>query len=457
MTELETALRAAVDACRTDPEARGPLAARIARTPPVDVAEVLSRWDPDAQVAVIRVAAGAAAGGPERAAAILEHLPYDAQARVLAALGRPVAAQVLQEMSPDDVANLLGDLEPEAAEPILTLLPPADQAEIRELMEYPETSAGGLMTPEFVGVGADLTAGEALAELRRLAPDADTAYYVYAVEADGRLAGVLPLRELVSAEPDRPVREIMVTQVVAVPPDLDQEDVARLLERYDLVAVPVVDGAGRILGVVTVDDVLDVVRAEASEDLTRLGGSQPLDEPYLASGIGALVKKRLGWLLAFFVASSVTGSILRAREAVLEQVIALAFFIPLMADTGGNAGSQAATLVVRGLAVGEIRLRDALRVLGRELAAGLVLGALLAGVAFVRALSFGQPPVLATTVALAVAAVVTLASSLGALLPLAAARLRIDPAVVSAPLITTLMDSLGLLIYFAIARALLGI
>lgn len=433
---------------------RGRLIRLLAAAPPVDVADALAGWEPSAVLAVVRAATAPAAGGAARAAAILEHLPYDVQAAVLSALDRPLAARVLRAMSPDDVANLLGEVPPPAAEPILTLLSPTEQAEIRELLEYPETSAGGLMTTEFITVSADDSIAEVLAALRRRPPPRDTGYYLYAREADGRLAGVLSLRELVVADPERRVREVMVAPVVTVPPELDQEAVARVLERYDLVAVPVVDG-GRVLGVVTVDDVLDVLEAEATEDAARLGGSQPLDEPYLAAGVWQLVHKRFWWLLVLILAGAVTGTILRRNQDVLEQVLALAFFIPLLIATGGNAGAQAASLVIRGLALGELGPGVAGRVVLRELAVGALLGAPVAVLAFVRAAILDTSPLVAVTVALTMGTVVVLATSFGALLPLVAARLRFDPAVVSAPLLTTVIDAVGTLVYFWVARAVL--
>jgi magnesium transporter len=285
---------------------------------------------------------------------------------------------------------------------------------------------------------------------------------VYVVDERGRLVGVTGLRELVVADPSRPLRELMQTRVVMVTPETDREVAANLISRYNFLALPVVDSNTRLLGIVTIDDLIDVLIQEGTEDVLRMGGvggHEGTSEatPYWAGRITAVVKKRITWLLLLFVAETFTGSVLRHFKVEMERQVALAFFVPLLIGTGGNAGSQTVTTVVRGLALGEIRLRDTLRVLWREMSTGVLLGLLLGIVAFGRALLWGANIPLALTVAITILAVCAWANTVGSLVPLAAQRLRIDPTVVSAPFITTLVDATGLIIYFVIAKMLLGL
>jgi magnesium transporter len=265
------------------------------------------------------------------------------------------------------------------------------------------------------------------------------------------------LRQLVIADPYTPLEQIMDPEVISVQVGADQEECARLMSRYDLLALPVVDAEGYLLGIVTVDDVIDVLESEATEDFQRLGGAEPLDRPYLDTSPAFIFRKRVGWLLLLFVAGSLTGSVLRYFESQLQAVVALTFFVPLLIGTGGNAGTQTTTTLIRALAVGEVDLSDALHALWHELRVGLLLGLTMATVAYVRAITWGSGQALALAVSLAIFAIVVWANGLGSLLPLLAARLRIDPAVVSGPVMSTLVDATGLFIYFSIARAILGL
>jgi magnesium transporter len=249
----------------------------------------------------------------------------------------------------------------------------------------------------------------------------------------------------------------MDPDVISVPVGTDQEECARLMARYDLLALPVVNGDNRLLGVITVDDLVDVLEEETTEDIQRLGGAEPLDRAYLDTGVLTVTRKRVGWLLLLFLTETLTGSVLRHFENELQEAVALAFFVPLLIGTGGNAGSQTTSTIIRALAVGDIDLGDALRALWHELRAGLLLGIAMASIAYIRALTWGSSPAMALSVALAIFTIVVWANGLGSLLPLLAARLRIDPTVVSGPVMSTLVDATGLFIYFTIARAILGL
>src|SRR5690606_26035251 len=320
-----------------------------------------------------------------------------------------------------------------------------------QLLRYDPDTAGGIMTPELVRLRETQPAAEALATIRLAAPDAETVYYLYVTDRAGRLVGVVSLRQLVVADPDTPVGELMDRNVVSVPVHMDQEEVARVLVRYGLLALPVINDRHVLLGVVTVDDVIEVLREDATEDIHRLGATEPLEQPYLQTGFLSLVRARVFWLLLLFVLQSVTITIMNYYQAALERVIALAFFIPLLIGTAGNAGGQAATLVIRAMAVGELKFTDFFRVLWREATVGLTLGVVMALASLGRAAFMGTPAAIGVTVAVTVVLVVAVASVGGGLLPLVIQRLRLDPAVAASPLITTLADASGLIIYFTVA------
>jgi magnesium transporter len=304
-----------------------------------------------------------------------------------------------------------------------------------------------------------MTAGEAITALRGVGPDVDTVTYLYAVDDDGRVLGVCSLRQVVTGGPHRPLANLLQTNVVAVRPETDREEMARTMSRYDFSALPVVADDGVMLGVVTLDDVFDVLFEESGEDLLRMGGMDApgLNQPYFSIPIHRVVRKRLGWLLLLFVAGTFTGTVLRIFENQLHSMVALSFFIPLLIGTGGNTGAQTVSTLIRGLALGEIRFRDTPRVLTRELMTGLVLGLLLGSVGFIRALMWHSTAELSLVVGLTILCICVWANTVAALIPLLAHRFRVDPAVMSAPLITTVVDATGLAIYMLIAIPILGL
>ena len=396
--------------------------------------------------------------GDEALAELIAELdPFDA-ARLLVKLSRPQAADVLEEMDPDDAADVVDELQPQEAEAILVEMEREEARDVLELLSYPPESAAGIMTPEFVALDPDLTADEALTQLRRVAEEAETIYYVYVTEPrTGRLLGVLSLRNLVLSRPWTAIRDLMVTDFAKVRADADQETAARLLDQRNLIALPVVDEEDRLLGIITADDAADVLLEEAGEDIERLGGSQPLEEPYLHASVLHLVRKRLPWLMVLLVGSAYTASVLSYFEDTLARMIALSFFIPMLIGTGGNVGSQTVTTLVRAMAVGDVGFRDLFRVLGRELMVGGIIGLALAGVTYLRAWIMGVGWEIGPVVGLAAFLIVVWAAAVAAVLPLVLHRLRVDPAVVSAPFITTLVDGTGLFLYFTIAQMLLGL
>lgn len=404
----------------------------------------------------------------ENALLIFSLLPIDVASEVLDETGSQVRqdlvdkvdderlADLLEELPMDDAAEFLEDLPDEVSGRLLDLMEPEEAADVQELLGYEDETAGRLMNRDVVVLRRYWTVNETLVHLREMA-EAETLHYLYVVDRDNKLLGVVPLRQLILAQPEATVEEIMSRDVVSVPVTADQEELAEMVSRYDYFAIPVVDKIGRLLGVVTVDDVLDVFEEETTEDIQRLGGSEPLTQPYFAVGILQIVRKRIGWLLLLFVAATLTGSVIRFFEDELVAVLSLSLFIPLVTGTGGNAGSQTVTTVIRALALNEVRLSDVIRVWKREVLAGLLLGVILGAVGFLRAATWDTGYQVALVVTLTLPVVVIWANTVATIVPLVAEKLRIDPTVVSAPMITTIVDATGLLIYFLLAKIILGL
>jgi magnesium transporter len=334
---------------------------------------------------------------------------------------------------------------------------PEEAQDVREILSYSDETAGRLMTRDVAALGRKWTVGEAIEYLRSLVltDEAETVHYLYVVDRNERLIGVVPIRQLLLAQPDVTIESIMVPEAITIEDSADQEELAELVSKYDFVAIPVVDKEGRLLGVVTVDDVLDIVEEEATEDIQRLGGSEPLAQPYFSVSILQVVGKRLVWLLPLFIASIATDAIVRSYDWLTLAFVSLTIFFPVVIGTAGNAGSQTVATIIRGIAVGEIRLTDLGRTLSREAAIGLILGLVLGAAGFARALLLGTNTKVALILALTLPLVVIWANAVATLVPLIAERVKIDPAVVSTPMITTIVDATGMLIYLSLAAIVL--
>jgi magnesium transporter len=324
------------------------------------------------------------------------------------------------------------------------------------LLGYPEDSAGRIMSPEVANLPASLTAREALDRVRRTGRNAETIYALPVTDDQRRLIGAMGLRDLVLAPADALVGDLMDTDVYSATVTADQEEVARLIREANLLALPIVDAENRLVGVVTVDDAMEILEEEDTEDVARSGGAEPLGRPYLSVSVLQVARSRVVWLLVLIAAASLTVSVLDLFEDALAEVVQLALFIPLLIGTGGNTGAQAATTVTRAIALGEVRFADVTPVILREVRVGLLLGGMLAALAFIPVLLIFSVEI-ATVVSLTLVSICTLATLVGSMLPLLAQRLGADPAVMSAPFITTLVDATGLVVYFLIARAVLGL
>jgi magnesium transporter len=432
---------------------------------PAEVRELLDEIHPEDMSDVVSELDDAAAGRlltelpPEYAAMVFERLDEARQGTLAGLMGTGPVALIATEMPADDRTDFFSMLPPDVGEPLLEELEkvaPEAAEEVEQLQRWSERSAGGLMTTEYVSVAPDVTIGEAIEEVRRHADEAETLEVVYVVNTAHRLLGYLRLRTLLLSKPQELVRDVLATNVISVPPELDQEEVAKVLAKYDLGVLPVVDQKGEMHGVITSDDILDVITAEQTEDVQKMGAIAPSAEGYFDSSILQYIKRRAPWLVILFVGGFFTTTAMRSYDDVLGAIANLAFYVPLLVAAGGNSGSQSSTLVIRGLAVGDIRTRDWLRVLGRELAQGLVLGMMLASLGVARVLLSGDGAGFAAVVALTLTGIVVMGCVVGGMMPILLHRLGIDPATSSNPFITTLVDVLGILIYLSLAQLLLG-
>ena len=422
----------------------------LAHADVVGIADELSRLPAEKRAVAFRLLA------KDRALEVFELLDPSLQQELLEGLRDSNVRQLFEDLDPDDRARLTEEMPAKVATRLLAGLSPNERQLTATLLGYPEDSAGRLMSPEVASLRANMTVAEALDRLRRVGNSAETIYALPVTDDHRRLVGALGLRDLVLAKPDARVGDLMDTEVFSARVDADQEEAARLIREADLLALPIVDTEDRLVGIVTVDDAMEVLEEEETEDVARAGGAEPLGRPYLATSILQIARSRVIWLLVLIVAATLTVNVLSAFESTLSDVVALALFIPLVIGTGGNTGAQAATTVTRALAVGEVRFDDVWVVVLREARVGLLLGAMLGLLAFVpTSVIVGRD--IAIVVSVTLVAVCTLAAFVGSLLPLVARRAGVDPAVMSAPFITTLVDASGLVVYFLIARAVLGL
>src|SRR5882672_2970835 len=419
---------------------------------PADLAELIN------QLTLAEAATVVSMLPVQRAIEICNQPTMRRRAAIFEQLEPPRAAEILAGLSADERTDIIQKMGLHERHRILPKLSAEMRKELEGLLQYPAHTAGGIMTTEFVRLDPKMTVGEALKHIRSVAREKESIYACYVMEPKtDHLIGAVSLRDLVMAELDKAVTDVMRRKPVTVNALDDQELVAKKIAKYNLLAVPVLEKDESLVGFVTVDDVIDVLVEEQTEDLLRMAAVEPgaLDKPYFDNPILRVVRKRIGWLLLLFVAEMFTGTVLRHYESELAAVVALSFFIPLLIGTGGNAGSQTTTTIIRSIALGEVRLRHALRVLGREMSIGIIIGLMIGTVAFFRALLWGQHTPLAFTVALTVLVICTWATAVGSLIPIVAERFGVDPAVLSAPLITTLVDATGLVIYFSIAKTIL--
>ncbi len=431
------------------------LAAAVANIHPADLAELLDDLPREDRVVLFEVLPA------EQGAAVLSELKGETLRLVLHRTSPAKLGAELDRLPADEVTFLLEHLTQRQREAIVAKMSPRDAAEVERLLRHPARTAGRLMTEKFATIRPEWTVAETLDHLKRIDPEVETVQSLYALDDTGHLVGYVSLRHLFPAPPDKKISEMMERRLLTVKADTPQEEVARLVSKYDVHAIPVVDDENRLLGIVTVDDVIDIMIEEQTEDVLHMGGvsatEETVEQGYFATKPFRNVRLRFNWLLLMFVTETFTGTVLRHYESELAKVVALSFFIPLLIGTGGNSGSQTVTTIVRGLAVGEIRLRDFGRVLFREAGSGIVLGLMLGLVGVGRAMLWGSTLPLAMTVGVSILVICAWANTVGSMIPLLATVFKIDPTVMSAPLIATLVDATGLIIYFTIAKSFLGL
>jgi len=423
-----------------------------------EIADLLMSLPPDHQPILFRLLPR------QRAAEVFAYLATEDQERLLQSLATENVRALLDELAPDDRTMLFGELPARATQQLLNLLSPEELKKARQLLGYPEKSVGRLMTPEYVAIHPEWTIGRALEHLRQYGKDAETVNVIYVVDQHGKLIDDIRLRKLILADPSEAVATVMDHHFVALSAHDDQEVAAKLMQKYDRVALPVTDSDGVLLGIVTVDDILDVVQAEATEDIHKMAAVETLDEPYMQISFFRMVKKRAGWLSALFLGETLTATAMGYFENEIERAVVLALFIPLIISSGGNSGSQAASLVIRAMALEEIRLRDWWRVMRREVAAGVALGSILGAIALGRILLWPNRETLygehyflvGLTVACSLIGIVLWGTLTGSMLPFIMRRLGFDPAASSAPFVATLVDVTGLIIYFSVALVILS-
>ncbi|GAB4462667.1 MAG: magnesium transporter [Elainellaceae cyanobacterium] len=416
---------------------------------PADIAEAVEGLPETLQAIAFRLLP------KDEAIEVYEYLDLDVQQSLIEEFRRQDVQDIVEQMSPDDRARLFDELPAKVVARLLSQLSPRERGATALLLGYEPDTAGRIMTPEYISLDEGWNVAEALDHIRSLARASEMIYYLYITDGFRRLTGILSLRDLVVAQPEQRIAEIMVREAVSVQTDADQEEVARLIQRYDFLALPVVDAERRLVGIVTVDDVLDVLEAETTEDIYQLGGVQSGDASYFQTNLLTVARRRVVWLLVLLITNTGTSAVIRNQQDVLEQVVALTAFIPLLIGTGGNVGAQSSTVVIRGLNTDELRSTRPWAVIGREAIAGAFLGMMLGAVVLLWAYLLQGNWVVAIAVGLSLVSISVLASVAGSSLPFLFQRLGFDPALMSAPFITTFVDVLGVMIYLNLARLIL--
>lgn len=427
---------------------------------PADIAEVLDRLDLDEASYIYDLLE------PELAAEVLMELPDDRRDELLGTLsGKEIAEEVIEQLDSDDAADVIAELPEEVQQEVLANIDDsALRSEIAELLTYDENTAGAIMAKELVRVRATASMLDCVRELRKHADDIEHVYMINVVDDHNKFVGTIPMKELVTRSLRTPVRDVYDPDAISVRADTDKEEVSRLMAKYDLPAVPVVDDRGRLIGRITIDDVVDVMREEETEDVQKMAGMEALEYSYSNSSLWEMVKKRAGWLVVLFIGEGFTATAMSVFEGQIAKAVVLALFVPLIISSGGNTGSQASSLIIRALAVGDITVNEWWRIFRREVSVGLTLGSVLGIIGFARVALWSQfvdiygPhwPLIGMAVGVSLVGVVLWGNLIGSLFPLVLKRLGMDPAVSSAPFVATVVDVTGLVIYFTIASFILA-
>ena len=416
---------------------------------PADIAEVIEGLPDREKIMLFKIL------DKEKALEAFDYLSEEGQIELLEKLEKNRAKEILDDMAPDERADLFLELPRGLKDRLIALLEEKEKQDLEKLLKYKENTAGAIMTTEYASVEPEMTVQEAMESLRKSAPNRETIYYIYVTDKESRLTGVLSLKDLILAEPDVAVKDIMKEEPVSVAVSEDQENVAHLVEKYDFLALPVVDEKNKLLGIITVDDVVDVIQEEDTEDMHKMAAMEALGDEYLKTPFFTIARKRIIWLLILLLTYTISTQLLKHYSYALEAVLALAYFIPMLSGSAGNAGTQSATIVTRGLATGEMNYSQIFKILRREIGMGIILGTCLGAFGYLRAVYLQSNPLLGLTVGVALTLVVTIATLTGGFLPIFLSKLKIDPAISAGPFLTTILDITSLLIYFQVAKWLL--
>ena len=424
-----------------------------------DIAAFLEELDPSQLAMVFRMLS------KEQAAEVFANLEVQEQECIINSVTDAELGSIIEELYVDDAVDMMEELPANVVKRVMRTATPETRNLINQFLKYPENSAGSIMTAEFVDLKKYMNVRESIARIRRIGEDKETIYTCFVTSADRKLEGIVSVKDLLLSDDEASIEDIMDTRVICAKTTDDQEEVSALISDYDMLVVPIVDKENRLVGIVTVDDVIDVLEQEATEDIEKMAAILPSDRPYMRSSVWELWKNRIPWLLLLMISATFTGMIITSFESALAAQVALTAFIPMLMDTGGNTGSQASVTIIRALSLGDVEFRDILRVIWKEFRVALLCGIVLAVVSFgkillVDRMLLGNDSItvfVAMTVTLTLVITVLCAKFVGCTLPMLAQRLGFDPAVMASPLITTIVDAVALLVYFAVAKLLLGV
>jgi magnesium transporter len=417
----------------------------------VDIAEYFKELEPNEKIIFFRLLR------KDLAAEVFSYMEKDEQLDLINSITDHSLKDLLARLAFDDKIDLLEEMPAQVVKKILQHVTKDERKIINQFLNFKENSAGSIMTIEFVDLKKKYTASEALEHIKKTGVNKETIYTCYVIDNSRHLEGTISLKDIILADGTETIEDLMEENVISVKTTDDQEEIAALFKKYDLLSVPVIDHENRLVGIITIDDIMDVIEEEDTEDFYKMAAMEATEESYLKTGVLVLAKKRIFWLLVLMISATLTGSIMKLFEPVLQSVVKLAVFIPMLMGTGGNAGSQSATLVIRGMAVGELDRKDLLTIVFKELRVATVVGLALATVNYIRVIFFeGETAGIALVVSLTIYMTITIAKLTGAVLPIIAKSLRLDPAIIAAPVLSTIIDALTLLMYFNIAGLILG-
>lgn len=427
------------------------LKAKLNEMKSADISDILDELDKESVIKVFRILS------KEKAGMTFSYMESDMREKLIQDLTDAELKNVMDELFMDDTVDLIEEMPSNIVPKILKAVNKNDRKVINELLKYPEDSAGSIMTTEFIDLKENMTVEQALERIREIGTDSETIYTCYVLDKNRTLQGIINIKEILLASKNTQIKDLMETNIISVTTTEDQEEVAKKFDKYDFYALPVVDNEQRLVGIVTVDDAINVLQDEVAEDFEKMAAMQPNVEGYFETSVFKHAKNRITWLLVLMLSAALTGMIITKYENAFAVVPLLVAFIPMIMDTGGNCGSQSSTLIIRGLATDEIELKDIFRVLWKEIRVSIIVGIVLAIVNGIRIFIQYQDLKISITIGITLMVTVTLAKILGCLLPLLAKKIKLDPAIMAAPLITTLVDTLSILVYFQIATVIIGI